>query len=456
MGNERSCLKGIVEVVEQITYDRIPSGTVQKAKECLADFTGIFINGAQKEESVRLRTALRQELPGNPESQALWMGSTARMLDIDDGHRFAMAHPGVVVNAAAAAMALKLGNISGKTVIEAIVRGYEIYCYQGRVINPSAYLKRGIDATSVCGAAAAAVTAGTMLGLDTAQMEDAVSLAASLAGGLNQSAIDGSAQKYLVAGWGAKLGICAVYLARHGLGGPSGVFEGRLGFCNAFAPEPDLDYLMNPKLVWDINSAYMKRYACVRRIHATLDAVADLVKEHGLKAEDIGAVEVRGSQFLCDAGGYDPGDMAQAQTSVPYVTAILLNCGAVEDHLVHEKLKDTEISAYSRKIKVVKDPEIVALAQKDKSLWGAAKVKITLKQGGSCGKTQIVPYGDPELPLPEGAVREKFIRHAAEAAGEPAALALWTQLMELEKLEQTGALFREISDRGLMGENENG
>ena len=43
-----------------------------------------------------------------------------------------------------------------------------IYCYQGRVINPSAYLKRGIDATSVCGAAAAAVTAGTMLGLDTA------------------------------------------------------------------------------------------------------------------------------------------------------------------------------------------------------------------------------------------------------------------------------------------------
>ena len=67
-----------------------------------------------------------------------------------------------------------------------------------------------------------------------------------------------------------------------------------------------------------------------------------------------------------------------------------------------------------------------------------------------------MPYGDPELPLPEGAVREKFIRHAAEAAGEPAALALWTQLMELEKLEQTGALFREISDRGLMGENENG
>ena len=63
----------------------------------------------------------------------------------------------------------------------------------------------------------------------------------------------------------------------------------------------------------------------------------------------------------------------------------------------------------------------MALAQKDKSLWGAAKVKITLKQGGSCGKTQIVPYGDPELPLPEGAVREKFIRHAAEAAGEPAA-----------------------------------
>ena len=444
---QETCLDKIYQVIDAIHYETMPEDVIVKAKECLADFMGIFINGTKKKTSQDLREALKKTLFTDPESLALWLGSTGRMLDTDDGHRFAMAHPGVAINSTALAMSWYLGNITGKQMIEAIVKAYEIYCYQGRVINPSAYLKRGVDATCVCGSAAAATVTGSLLGFDEKQMKDAISLAASLAGGLNQSAIDGSAQKYLVAGWGAKSGISAAKLARHGLGGPCRVFEGRLGFCNAFSPDPDTEYLNNPKLVWDIRSVYMKRYACVRRIHATLDAIVDILKKEKVDPAEIQKIDVYGSQFLYDAGGYDPKDMAQAQTSVPYAVAILLKYGQVEDQLMHDNIPSLEISQLSRIITVYKDPEIIALAEKDKSLWGAAKVEITLKDGMVYRGKQITPYGDPELPLPAGAVEEKFMKNAAEIVGEDYAKFLWHNLENLEEVADVQSLLYEMLNK---------
>ena len=441
-GKLPSCLDKLVKVTDEISYETIPAAVVAKAKECLVDFVGIFCEGTRKEESVNLRQALGgNSVVENLEDMALWMGSTARMLDIDDGHRFAMAHPGVAINSTAIALASSFPDVHGRKVLEAIIRGYEVYCYQGRVINPSAYLQRGIDATSVCGAGAAAVVAATMMGLSAAQMADAISLAASLAGGLNQSAIDGSAQKYLVAGWGAKLGIAAANLARYGLGGPSHIFEGRLGFCNAYAPEPDLEYLNNPLLVWDILNVYIKRYACVRRIHATLDAVSSIVKREKLKVEQIGQVRVFGSEFLYAAGGRRPQDMVQAQTSVPYAVAILLTHGQVSDDLVHENLNNEAIAALSEKVSVSRDKEILRLADNDSSLWGAARVELVVSGGRTFSETVIYPEGDPENPLSVGAVQHKFMELTQNTLGAEKAETLWQEIQTLDANPEAGMVF---------------
>ena len=451
MTREKTSLEKLVDIVCEIHYDAIPQDVAKKAKECIADFVGVAFKGSRHVMSERLQEAENAPFSSGEEDTALWMGSTARMPDIDDGHRFAMAHPGVAINSAALVTAWKRGGISGKQLIEAVVRAYEVYCYEGRVINPSAYLKRGVDATSVCGGAAAAAAVGTLLSYDRTGISDAVSLAASISGGLNQSAIDGSAQKYLVAGWGAKTGIASAKMAGKGLGGPCGVYEGRLGFVNAYSPDPDRELLYHPILCWDIRNVYMKRYACVRRIHATLDAVSDIVRAEKLSADDVKQVRVYGSQFLCDAVNYDPKDDAQAQTSVPYTVAILLKEGRVEDELLCGYLGDPEILAAAAKITVEKDPEIVAMAEKDKSLWGAAKVELETVDGRIFRTTQITPYGDPELPFPEGAVKEKFMRYVGEVAGESYAAELWETLDHLEDVEDTriflDRLFAEMSKR---------
>lgn len=440
----QTCMDKLIYVLNQMKYDSIPLEIVLKTKECLADFIGIFINGTRKEDAIKLHGAVANKISNDAESIALWMGSTARMLDIDDGHRFAMAHPGVVVNSAAIAMAMTLPTVSGEKIIEALVKGYEVYCYQGRVINPSAYLKRGIDATCVCGAGAAATVAGTMMGLSDKQIADAISLAASVAGGLNQSAIDGSAQKYLVAGFGAKIGIAAANLAKHGMGGPSRVFEGKLGFCNAFSPEPDTELLNNPKLMWDVKYAYIKMYSCVRRIHATLDAVNLIIQKENLSADQIKNVNVYGSQFLYDAGGYNPKDMAQAQTSVPYAVALLLKYKQVSDDLVHENINNQEIARLSQKITVFKDDEIIALAEKDKSLWGAARVEIITNDGKNFTKTKITPDGDPETPLPANAVHNKFVELVKDVTGMEKAEELWQQIESIDRENNTKIIFNRI------------
>ncbi len=439
---EPTCLDKLMDVLDQIAYDTAPAPVTAKAKECLADFFGIFCEGTRKQEAKDLRTALGGgSIVNDAEDMAFWMGSTARMLDIDDGHRFAMAHPGVAINSTAIAMAAALPDVSGKILLEGVIKAYEVYCYQGRVINPSAYLKRGVDATCICGSGAAAAAAGTMLGLSRAQMADAISLSASLAGGLNQSAIDGSAQKFLVAGWGAKLGIAAANLAKYGMGGPCRVFEGRLGFCNAFAPDPDLAYLDYPTLCWDILNVYIKMYACVRRIHATLDAVKAIVEREGLKADAVQRVKVFGSQFLYDAGGYRPKDMAQAQTSVPYAVALFLKYGEVSDDLVHENLRNEAIMAFSERVSVEKDAEIIKLTEKDKSLWGAARVELYTTDGRMFTETKITPDGDPETPLPEGTVRRKFLAHTQNTLGAAGGGALWDSIQALDGEAKAGTAF---------------
>ena len=84
------------------------------------------------------------------------------------------------------------------------------------------------------------------------------------------------------------------------------------------------------------------------------------------------------------------------------------------------------------------------MAEKDKSLWGAAKVEVETVDGRVFKATQITPYGDPELPLPAGAVEEKFMAYVGEACGEEYAGKLWKTLCALDTLDDTKPFLDEL------------
>lgn len=407
--NQKSCLSKLTDVMMGIQFNSIPNAVVEKAMVCLADYIGIFCAGKQKEEALRLYQTLGgKALEQDIENLSFWMGGASRLLDLDDGHRFAMGHPGVVINATAIACN-SCFQTSGKTLIEAIVRGYEVYCYQGRLVNPSAYLKRGFDATCICGAAGAAAVAGTIMGLDRQQMKDAISLAASLCGGLNQYAVDGGAPKYLCAGWAAKLGIASAKLAKGGMGGPEYIFEGRLGYANGFSPEPNQEFLKEVNLNWEIDKVYLKKYSCVRRIHPTLDVIEKLFAQEQISEEKVEKVMVYGGQFICDAAIYNPKDIVKAQTSIPYTVALLMKHGLVTAELVDNSLDDPEIEKLAQKVEIIYDTSFTELTKKEPSLWGASRVKIRMLDGSIYQGGENIALGDPENPFSKEALRSKFI-----------------------------------------------
>ncbi len=437
------CLTDLINVLEQIRFDTMPNEPMERAKSCLADYLSIFECGKSMEPALQLKSALGgTDILERAEDLAYWMGGTTRLLDLDDGHRFAMGHPGVPILSAALATAAVLNKqASGTVFLESIVRAYETYCYIGRCVNPSAYLERGFDATCICGAPAAAVASGTILNLNSRQLGNAVAIAASLCGGLNQYVEDGSAPKYLCAGWGAKLGISAAVLAQNGLTGPEEIFEGRLGFAHGFAPKVNEQHMMNPQLRWEINLIYQKKFSCVRRIHTTLDCIEDIFGTEGLTYKDVSSVHVYGGSFIASAGSYSPRTEVKAQTCVPYTAALLMRYGAVTLDLIENNLEDKEIEALSRKVFVVEDEAFHQLTEKDPSLWGAVRIEVETADGKHFSRESHVAIGDPEKPFPQHMLQEKFMSLVTGVWSPDQANQIWGFIQTLET-QQMSSLFK--------------
>lgn len=101
-----SCLKELVGILSQIRYESMPEQTVEQAKNCIADCLSIFAFGKNMQPALELKAALGGDaVYTNAEDLAYWIGGATRLLDLDDGQRFAMGHPGVPIVSAAVATA---------------------------------------------------------------------------------------------------------------------------------------------------------------------------------------------------------------------------------------------------------------------------------------------------------------------------------------------------------------
>jgi hypothetical protein len=93
---------------------------------------------------------------------------------------------------------------------------------------------------------------------------------------------------------------------------------------------------------------------------------------------------------------------------------------------------------------VSEDAEIILLAEKDSSLWGAARVELLTMDGRNFSETRIYPEGDPECPLPEGEVLHKFMTLMQKPMGETRAEALWRDIQSLDENLRAGTIFHQM------------
>src|SRR5205085_643236 len=103
-----------------------------------------------------------------------------------------------------------------------------------RALGNSVFFDKGLHATSIAGTLGAAAAAAMLYGLDEVGIGHAIAIAASMGAGIIEANRVGGSVKRVHCGWAAHAGIAAAELARHGLTGPSSVFEGRFGFLQAY------------------------------------------------------------------------------------------------------------------------------------------------------------------------------------------------------------------------------
>ena len=207
----------------------------------------------------------------------------------DDTHFSAKSHAGSMVVAATLATAQRLGS-SGRDVFPAIVAGYEVIGMVGELLA-SQVTQRGFRASSTFGPLGAAASVAKLLDLDATSTANAIAIAMSFSGGLNQTWIDGSTEWRWEVGMAARNGLFAARLAASGATGASHAFEGAAGFARAFAGETDLvlgDLALGER--WRIMDVVYKPYPVCNITQSAVAVCSDLATRYDLEPSQISAV----------------------------------------------------------------------------------------------------------------------------------------------------------------------
>ncbi len=232
-------------------------------------------------------------------------------------------HASAGVLAAAMAMAEQTG-ADGAAVTVAFHAGCEVACKLNHALDQRHY-QGGFHVTSTLGVFGAAVAAGKIIGLDAAQMANALTFAASRSAGVRSTF--GTMVEQMHTGLAAEGGVIAAELAAAGLVGNDDIFEAPSGYIAAAAggwiENAIAGRLGKPWAILDPGTS-IKPWPNGSLVHPAMTLFASLRSEHGLAAEDIEKVTVRTNRRI--AGTLRPGlpeDSMQARFSIPFALAVL-------------------------------------------------------------------------------------------------------------------------------------
>ena len=216
---------------------------------------------------------------------ALVNGVFIHALDYDNGGGFG--HHGAILVPPALALGEWL-KLSGRKIIEAYAAAYEVGYKLLRSLG-EIQIVAGFHGTALLGSICAAAESAKLLGLDVTQTRMALSIAASLSSGIQQSF--GTQQKPLQVGRAAQSGLLSALMAQEGLTGDLNIFEEARGFFYVYGQEQSAiramtENLGKPLVVAEQNM-HFKTWPCCGGNDEALTAVFDLLKETQINVEQI-------------------------------------------------------------------------------------------------------------------------------------------------------------------------
>ncbi len=398
------------EVVHELTFADLPPDVAALGRRCLLDLIGVAAAGSATPVSAIIRDhAARHFGPGedgprarllmdgrrsSPAGAALAGGMTIDSLDAHDGHALTKGHAGAAVLPAVLALADAAAPADGAELLTRLVLGYEFATRAGIALHATA---PDYHTSGAWNALACAALGARALSLDRAATAHALGTA-EYHGPRSQMmrCIDHPTMVKDGSGWGAMAGVSAAFLAADGFTGAPAltVTDGAVAHL-----WDDLGAR------WRIREQYFKPYPVCRWAQPAMEAAAQLLREHAVDAAAIDTVTVESFDHAVRLAARHPATTEEAQYSLPFPLAALLvhgRLGAAE--IAGAGLSDSAVRRLAERTELVEDPALTARFPAER--W--ARVRLRLADGRELVSDPATARGDPDSPLGDAEIADKF------------------------------------------------
>lgn len=408
----------------------------EKVKEVVIDYVGVVVGGVQTADSTEpfYKAIVALQGQGNsghctvlakgaphmlPQYAGLLNSAFGHSWDFDDTHAESTLHAGVTAISAAMTQAEVLGDkATAEEFMLAVSVGYEITCRIGRELGFFSY-DRGFHNTGIAGIFGAIAAIAVVKRLPAEIIEMAFGIAGSKAAGSMQYLHNGGWTKRLHPGFAVHDAFMCVSLAEAGVHGPTSIIEGKMGFLQAYSPNPKKDM---HRLTKDLGSEWiwlessLKPYPACRMTHCFIEMSGDQHDKRGkILASDVKSITLTLSPSCFKLVGdptpnkIHPKNIVDGQFSAYFQVANALVYGSKTGLQAYQRLNDEDINALCDKITVKTDDNRDGFSGHMVIEWTDGKVDEKLQQ---------FALGEVQHPFARDRVDEKFMSLAGPVYGK--------------------------------------
>ena len=421
----------------------VPDEVMHHAKRVVIDWFAALMPGAVLEPTPALERALADDIGrggailypsgrrATLRTAALINATASHVVEFDDIFRDGIIHPGSPIIGAALAAA-QSANADGETLLRAVIAGYEIATRIGVTVNPAHY--QFWHTTGTVGTIGAAAAAGMIARLDRMRMAHGLATSVTMAAGLQQAFRSDAMSKPLHAGHAAEAGALAAMAAVEGVTGALDILEGAYGFGQAMSRNCDWAKAVEGLgELYNITQMTVKNHGCCGHAFAAIDGILALREQYQPEIPDIRRIRIATYKTAIDVtGNPKPSTAFEAKFSMPYTVATALVHGNVRLNAFEpDRLNETRVRELMERVELTVDPLLDSAFPAQR----AARVSMEMTNGERFEHFQPTRKGDPDQPLTDQELEEKFMELAGSVIGEAAAQRMLAELWILDRAQ---------------------
>jgi 2-methylcitrate dehydratase PrpD len=366
----------------------------------------------------------RASLPGAAMAGAAAIEAT----ETGDDHRLAKGHAGAVVLPALLAVGEEAAPSGGAELVTRFVVGFEIAIRAGMALHEASSSQHATGAWAAMGAAA---TSARALGLGPEAVRSAMGAAEFFApAGQAMRCVDFPSMVRHGAAPAAQAGVVAALLAQAGFAGAP-----------ALTVEDELfDELWDDLgRRWRLMEVALRPWPVCRWALPAVEAACRLREE--IAGRPVERLVVETFQEATRLSTTYPQSTEAAQFSLPFLVAAMIVHGRVDLDIVTAGFEDPEVLALAEKVELAVSQSLSNMAPARR---GARLIAI-LADGTVAETPPVEARGEPERPLSDGDLINKFLGLAEPVVGKLRALTIAELASRLERLGDVRPLIQLIA-----------